>query len=509
MSELPNGWVRATLDEVADIRDFEREPINSTERDSRVNGKSESDLYPYYGATGRVGSIDSFRSEGQRVLLGEDAAPFLDPFKDKAYLANGRFWVNNHAHVLAGAADLIDNRFLCHQLNTVDYHPFVTGSTRLKLTSSAMKQIPLVVAPTTEQTRIVEKLEELLSDLDAGVAELKAAQKKLGQYRQSLLKAAVEGALTAQWRAARKVGAGETAPETGAQLLARILLERRARWETKQLAKFAAQGKTPPKDWQQKYPEPVQPDTSDLPVLPEGWVWASVEQLSESVRNGLSKTPNTDQRGFPIFKINAVRPMAVNFMAIKHIEIEESEAADYWVEVGDVLATRYNGSVDLLGVFAMVKDVPVRTLHPDKLIRMKPMTGAGLGAWMEVCGNVGLSRKHLVARVKTTAGQTGISGEDLKKTPIPLPPVDEQKYALAILEDRLQVALELELPTELGLKQSTAQRKNILKAAFSGQLVPQDPNDEPASVLLERIRAERAERDAVKKPRGRKTKETA
>ncbi|MGK2914925.1 MAG: restriction endonuclease subunit S [Porticoccaceae bacterium] len=194
MSELPNGWTRATLDAIADVRDFEREPINSSDRESRISGKSASELYPYYGATGQVGLIDSYRSEGQRVLLGEDAAPFLDPVKEKAYLANGRFWVNNHAHVLAGAAGLIDNRFLCHQLNTVDYHPFVTGSTRLKLTSAAMKQIPLVIAPAAEQTRIVEKLEELLSDLDAGVAELKAAQKRLGQYRQSLLKAAVEGA---------------------------------------------------------------------------------------------------------------------------------------------------------------------------------------------------------------------------------------------------------------------------------------------------------------------------
>jgi type I restriction enzyme S subunit len=124
-----------------------------------------------------------------------------------------------------------------------------------------------------QQTRIVAKLEELLSDLDAGVAELKAAQKKFGQYRQSLLKAAVEGALTADWRAQHPP------TETGAQLLQRILTERRARWETKQLARFKEQGKTPPKDWQKKYPEPVQPVTTALPELPEGWVWASVEQL--------------------------------------------------------------------------------------------------------------------------------------------------------------------------------------------------------------------------------------
>ncbi len=135
--------------------------------------------------------------------------------------------------------------------------------------------------PAAEQTRIVEKLEELLSDLDAGVAELKAAQKKLGQYRQSLLKAAVEGALTAEWQQSSNVPI-----ETGAQLLDRILTERRARWEAKQLAKFKEQGKTPPKDWQKKYPEPVQPDTSDLPELPEGWVWASVDQLLADIETG-------------------------------------------------------------------------------------------------------------------------------------------------------------------------------------------------------------------------------
>ncbi len=361
--------------------------------------------------------------------------------------------------------------------------------------------------PPPEQTRIVAKLEELLSDLDAGVAELKAAQKKLQQYRQSLLKAAVEGRLTAPWREAqRKLG---SPPETGAQLLQRILTERRARWETKQLDKFKDQGKATPKDWEKKYPEPVKADTTDLPELPEGWVWASVDQLSESVRNGLSKTPNTQGRGFPIFKINAVRPMAVNFSAIKHIEIEEDEAEGYWVEPGDVLATRYNGSVDLLGVFAMVRGVHERTLHPDKLIRMKPLLGPKLGAWMEICGNVGLSRRHLVSRVKTTAGQTGISGDDLKKTPIPLAPESEQKALLELLEEQLVAINGLELPTERSLKQSTAQRQNILRAAFAGQLVPQDPNDEPASVLLDRIRAERAAQATLKKPRGRKARELA
>ena len=504
MSQLPQGWQSARLGDLC-----------------------ESSQYGYTAKAGASGNIHFLRTTD--ITSGSidwDSVPFCDvddETREKYLLRDGDVVISRAGSVgysclirqprpsvfasyLIRFRPRINADYFKYFLLTPNYWNAIgeqsLGIAVQNVNASNLSKITVPVAPAAEQTRIVAKLEELLSDLDTGVAELKAAQKKLGQYRQSLLKAAVEGALTAGWR-------NQNRPtETGAQLLERILTERRARWEAKQLAKFAEQDKTPPKDWQKKYPEPVQPDTTDLPELPQGWVWASVEQLSESVRNGLSKAPNTDGRGFPIFKINAVRPMAVNFTAIKYIEIDESGAADYWVEKGDVLATRYNGSVDLLGVFGMVKDVPARTLYPDKLIRMKPVTGVGLGAWMEVCGNVGLSRKHLVSRVKTTAGQTGISGDDLKKTPIPLPPVVEQEIALAVLEERSQAVKELELPTELALKQSTAQRQNLLRAAFSGQLVPQ-ASDEPASVLLARIRAERVARETTRKPRGRKAKEAS
>ena len=425
----------------------------------------------------------------------------------------------------------VDSKFLFYLVQSDNFvnamNTVVQGALYPAVRPKDISSFKFLLPSSLAQARLVHKLEELLSDLDAGVAELKVAQKKLARYRQSLLKAAVEGKLTAEWRERQKeerqkeelrkkksegdapllhssfdASSFDASSFDASSLLKKILAERRARWEAKQLAKFKEHRKNPPKDWQNNYPEPVQPDTTGLPQLPEGWVWASVDQLSESVRNGISKTPNTQGRGFRIFKINAVRPMTVNFDAIKHIEIDAAETSDYWVESGDVLATRYNGSVDLLGVFGMVREVKERTLHPDKLIRMKPILGVGLGAWMEVCGNVGRSRQHLVSRVKTTAGQTGISGEDLKKTPIPLPPALEQEAAIAGLDECLQGIHELDQPVELGLKQSTAQRHNILRAAFAGQLVPQDPNDEPASVLLERIRAERAKLVAVKKPRG-------
>lgn len=494
MIELPNGWIQATLDEVADIRDFEREPINSAERESRINGKSESELYPYYGATGRVGSIDSFRSEGQRILLGEDAAPFLDPFKDKAYLANGRFWVNNHAHVLSGAADRIDNRFLSHQLNTVDYHPFVTGSTRLKLTSSAMKQIPLVVAPKTEQTRIVEKLGELLSDLDAGVTELKAAQKKLGQYRQSLLKAAVEGALTAEWRAK-----GEPA-ETGAKLLARILTERRALWEAKQLAKFAEQGKTPPKDWQAKYPEPVQPDTTHLPRLPEVWVWASLGQLLAELTSGSRDWAPYYDRGKSVFVMaQNVRPWRPDFSFKQYVDppVDHRDRLRSEIRLDDLLTTIVGANT---GQVCRVSEA-VSSHFVCQSVSLMRLVMPSMAEFVNAVLNSEGHGQRQFREMNYGAGRPHLSFDQLEAVLVPLPPLDEQIQVVNVVADILRTCEQTEAELVALFKQSSAQRKNILKAAFSGQLVPQDPNDEPASVLLERIKAQRAATPKAKRSR--------
>jgi type I restriction enzyme, S subunit len=182
--------------------------------------------------------------------------------------------------------DWINPKYLAHFLSQSEVRDFLAANAsgvggslmRVKARTLANYKFRLVGKET--QSRVVAKLEELLSDLDAGVAELKAAQKKLQQYRQSLLKAAVEGALTADWREAQRQQGTPT--ESSAQLLARILTERRARWEAKQLAKFKAQGKAPPKDWQKKYPEPAKPDTAGLPRLPQGWFFRLCARIEDS-----------------------------------------------------------------------------------------------------------------------------------------------------------------------------------------------------------------------------------
>ena len=175
MSEngLPIGWARTRLDNVAVIRDDLRLPVNATERAERVGP------YPYYGATGQVGWIDGYRMDGEYVLLGEDGAPFLDPAKPKAYMVSGKCWVNNHAHVLHEVEGVSANRFLMYALNATDYHGAVSGTTRLKLTQAAMKQIPIDLPPLLEQRRIVAAIEEQFALLDAGVAALKRTRANL------------------------------------------------------------------------------------------------------------------------------------------------------------------------------------------------------------------------------------------------------------------------------------------------------------------------------------------
>src|SRR5215216_3783370 len=146
---------------------------------------------------------------------------------------------------------------------------------------------PIPLPPTGEQRRIVEKVEELLTRLEAGVRSLKQAQALLKQYRQSVLKAAVEGELSREWREVHK---GEIVPASA--LLDRMLTHRRERWEAAELAKMKATGNIPKSDkWKERYRAPRVPKTEDLPTLPEEWTWASPDQLAADEEYSLAIGP--------------------------------------------------------------------------------------------------------------------------------------------------------------------------------------------------------------------------
>lgn len=399
-----------------------------------------------------------------------------------------------------------DRRFLCYQINSdgviEQFKEQTKGTTRPRVNLTKVRSLGAKLCPLDEQARIVAKLDELLSDLDAGVAELKAAQKKLAQYRQSLLKAAVEGALTADWRAAQRK---KNAPqETGAQLLERILTERRARWEANQLAKFAEQGKPPPKDWQKKYPEPVRPDTSDLPELPEGWVWATIDQLAVEQRYGSSAKTNEDGSGVPVLRMGNIQDGQLDYGNLKYLPKEHDEFPSLFLEDGDLLFNRTN-SPELVGKTAVYRSELSPCSYASYLIAVR-FTKEFVPELASAYINSVYGRHWIKSVAVQQVGQANVNGSKLAALAVPLPSMVEQVELAKALSEQSGNALVQEMSIEKSLRQAAAQRKNILKAAFSGQLVPQDPKDEPASVLLERIRAERAAREVVKKPRGARAK---
>ncbi|HAU3357753.1 TPA: restriction endonuclease subunit S [Salmonella enterica subsp. salamae] len=212
--KLPEGWVETPLENIVEILDSMRIPVNNKERQKRIEGKDFNKLYPYYGATGEVGKIDDFIFDEELIALGEDGVPFFDGQKNKAYMLYGKTWVNNHAHVLRAIQGLSHNKFLCYFLNQFDYHDYVNGGTRLKLTQANMRKIPVRFAPFSEQKIIDEKLDTLLAQVDTTKARLEQIPQILKRFRQAVLNSSI--ALNSQESKIKlaeltsKIGSGST-----------------------------------------------------------------------------------------------------------------------------------------------------------------------------------------------------------------------------------------------------------------------------------------------------------
>ena len=485
-STLPTGWTQATLDVCADILDSKREPVNSDERERRIAGKSEAELYPYYGATGQVGWIDGYLFDERLVLLGEDGAPFLDPTRHKAYIIKGKSWVNNHAHVLRAKTGLLSNDYLCHYLNVFDYHGYVTGTTRLKLNQGEMRKIPIPLAPCQEQLRIVGKLDELFTQLDAGVASLKRIQTSLQRYKAAVLKAACEGKLVAQ----------DPNDEPASQLLERILVERRARWEEE----LRAKGKDPRKA---KYEEPAPPDTEGLAEMPEGWVWANLDQVMDLTAGVAFKESEYSSQGVRLLQIANVSFGKIIWDQQKYLPDDYlAKYPNLQLKAGDILMALNRPIIgDALKIGALNETDAPAILY--QRVGRFDVYLAGLSAYLLYFAQSPLFVSRLKSKLQGV-DQPFVTKPSLMNIPLPLPPMDEQYRIVAELERRLSVVEELEAIVEKSLKRAERLRQSILRQAFEGKLVRQDPSDEPVSVLLERLRSSTAPSKTLVKPRGRR-----
>ena len=372
-----------------------------------------------------------------------------------------------------------------------------TGTTFKAVSGKVVREFPIPLAPLPEQHRIVAKLDELFSELDAGVAALERAQAKLKRYRASVLKAAVEGRLTEEWR--RK----NPPDETGAELLQRILVERRQLWEQEQLAKFKAKGQRPPKNWQQKYKEPVETNISELPELPEGWCWATVDQVSTTVKYGSSAKTSLDLEGVPVLRMGNIQEGTLNLERLKHLPLDHSEFPKLLLANGDLLFNRTN-SAELVGKTAVYRGRPDPCSFASYLISVR-MIRSCLSGVVANALNSSWGRAWIASVVSQQVGQANVNGTKLRAFTFPLPPETEQGEIISRSVDAVHsVTGSSHVIADL-LQQAIALRQSILKRAFEGELVPQDPRDEPASLLLGRIRVTREVQRPKKKSRHSKT----
>lgn len=480
--QLPTGWRQVYLSEIADIgagnpapqgkEKFIQDglPFVRVQDMGRLSGRkflsSTSDRVNEHGASG----LRLFK-KGTVLLTKSGASTLLN---QRAVLGLDSYVVSHIATVVAGGATTAD--WLYYFLRTVDAATLAHGGNMPSLPLSRIKQIHTPLAPIAEQRRILEKIETLFAELDKGVEALREVQTLLGRYRQSVLKAAVTGHLTADWRA-------ENADrlEHGRDLLACVRQTRRETWEGRG-----------------KYKEPAAPDTSDLPELPEGWIWASFDQLFHIFGGA---TPS--------------RRVAANW----HGDIP-------WVSSGEVAFCRIKDTSEKISITGYGSCST--KLHPEGTVLLA-MIGEGKtrgqAAILDIaaCNNQNaaairvsqsgippeyvyyfLMSHYEQSRNKGQGGnQPALNGEKVKGFLLPLPSLDEIWEIVIRIDKAFACSTAVEKWCESELARSAALRQSILKDAFSGRLVPQDPADEPAAALLARIQKSRA--TASRKTRGKVT----
>jgi len=313
---LPGSWALAPLEAVVEVLDHQRVPVNRTDRSQRAGD------VPYYGATGQVGWIDDHLFNEELVLLGEDGVQFFDPLAQKAYVIRGRAWVNNHAHVLRPIPGVVDPRYLALALNAVDYRGAANGTTRLKLTKSAMVGLPVPLPPYGEQLRIADRHEQFAADVEVGRQSVSVAMTGLQRHREAILTSAVRGELTTS-------AGGDAEP-----VLREVLSRREERWRASGMGRYASAA------------EPLEFQAFELP---SGWCWATIDQLAVGVQYGSSaKTSPANPKDVPVLRMGNIVNGALDLAELKYLPADHEEFPALLLADGDLLFNRTN-SPELVG----------------------------------------------------------------------------------------------------------------------------------------------------------------
>jgi type I restriction enzyme, S subunit len=465
---LPPTWTWARLGELVAVLDFRRRPVREADRVIRTTGKSPDELFPYYGATQQQGWIDDFLFDEETVLLGEDGAPFFRKGKNVAYVARGRYWVNNHAHVLRGLAG-VSNRYLCHALNVADYQGFVSGTTRPKLTQGKMVELLVPVPPALEQRRIVAKVDQLMALCD----ELEARQQRRAEARVranravllQLTAATDDAELATAWeRLHKSFDMLYDAPEAVAEIrralvdlavLGRLCAQDPSDEPASALLPRAASVGQPARSLPAPAEESIagDPNPADPPVaVPPGWLRARAGDLLSFITSGSRGWAKYySEEGSIFLRIGNLDydTVALDLSSIQRVAPPDgAEGLRTRVQPGDVL-------VSITGDTGMVGLVPPHfpEAYINQHIALARPWYTSCSEWMAWFFTSSIAREHLFGAQRGIKNSLGL--DDVASIPVLLPPLAEQRRIISRLQRLMKLCDEIEAGLALARERAT------------------------------------------------------
>jgi type I restriction enzyme S subunit len=476
---LPAGWI---VDHLANLIQPRGEKVSPSDfPESKFIGMDNIESQ----TTKILGSVPAhtMKSNASRFYEGDVLYGRLRPYLNKVTLANFN-GLASAEFIIFPNTPLLKSSYLKYRLNAADFVNFASHlneGDRPRVSFDQLGIFKLLLPPLAEQHRIVEKIEELFSDLDDGIASLKKAQQQLKVYRQAVLKWAFEGKLTAQWREEQQQQGKLESAET---LLEQIKAERDRRY-------------------QGKYQEPLMPQLSSPPQVPEEWSLVTLDQLSLLITSG--------SRGWAKYYSDSgdffIRAQDINTDSLRLDQVayvnppKGSEGQRTSVQLGDLLITITGANVTKSALVNIdLKKAAYVNQHVG-LVRLSKLVNPKFVYYWIVSPENGRAQ---LTKSAYGAGKPGLNLTNLKEVIVVLPSLQEQFQIVEEIESRLSICDSLEATIADNLDRAEALRQSILKQAFEGKLVPQDPNDEPASVLLERIRISNAAQAQDKKQTKRK-----
>ena len=507
--ELPDGWVSTTIDSVtAKVPNYD--PKKEPQR-----------IFGYVD----ISSIDNnaYRIVDPKYFSGKDAPSRAKrPVKtDDVLFSNVRTYLKNIAMVppelnvqlcstgftVLRSAKTIEPKLLFYFVISDCFISYVTpqqtGSSYPATNDGVVRSAEIPLPLLAEQKRIVAKVDELLSRVNAARERLDRVPAILKRFRQSVLAAACSGRLTDDWR--------EQNPDTesASELLERIRTERRRQWEQAELAKMKAKGKKPKDNkWKAKYKEPAPVDASELPELPDGWVTVPLNVACSMIGDGTHFSPiNTPQGDFLYITAKNIRPWGVDLSNVTYVskDVHKEIYSRCPVEKGDVLYIKDGATTGLAVVnhleqeFSMLSSVAL--LKPERIA----LNAFFLKHWL----NCPKTHKMMTGQMSGSA-ITRLVLKTIRAVEMPLPPLAEQHEIVRRVESLFALADEIERQVARGTRRVETITQSVLAKAFRGELVPTEAElaraegraYEPASALLERIKAER---NVAKPKRARRT----